>query len=96
MFKKTMVFEIEDNGCGKPGEHIDNIYDLSFSLKGSQDVHGKYKDGIKGTGYGMANVKKYIELNNGSIFVESKVGSGTKVTICLPMIVPQESNMFLT
>jgi len=84
--EKTVVLEIEDNGCGIPEEHIENIYEPSFSLKGSQDVHGSYKNGIKGTGYGIANVKKYIELHNGNIFIESKLGSGTKVTLSLPMI----------
>ncbi len=84
--EKTIAFEIEDNGCGIPEEYIDNIYEPSFSLKGSQDVHGRYQNGIKGTGYGMANVKKYIELHNGNISIESKLGSGTKVTITLPMI----------
>lgn len=84
--EKTMVLEIYDNGCGIPDEHIDNIYEPSFSLKGSQDVHGRYKDGIKGSGYGMANVKKYVELHNGNIFIESKLDKGTKVTIVLPII----------
>lgn len=84
--KQTVFLEVEDNGCGIPDEHIDNIYEPSFSLKGSQDVNGRYKDGIKGTGYGMANVKKYIELHKGNVFIESNINSGTKVTITLPMI----------
>ena len=84
--KQTVVFEIEDNGCGIPEEHIDNIYEPSFSLKGSQDVHGRYRDEIKGTGYGMSNVKRYIELHNGNVLIESNIASGTKVTITLPMI----------
>jgi len=34
----------------------------------------------------MANIKKYIEQHKGSISVESESGSGTKFTICLPVI----------
>ena len=81
-----ICFEVEDNGCGIPTEHINKIYDPSFTLKGSMDALGLYKTGIKGTGYGMANIKKYIDLHNGSIDVESQQGSGTKFTVCLPVI----------
>ncbi len=84
--KKTIRLEIEDNGCGIPEEYIDNVFDPSFSLKGGQDVHGRYKGGIKGTGYGLANVKKYIELHKGKVLIESKTDCGTKVTIVLPKI----------
>ena len=81
-----ICFEIEDNGCGIPKEHLESIYEPSFTLKGSRDATGSYKSGIKGTGYGMANIKKYVEQHKGSISVESELGSGTKFTICLPVI----------
>ncbi|MCP4673688.1 MAG: response regulator, partial [Desulfobacula sp.] len=55
-------------------------------MKGSCDVTNSYKPGIKGTGYGMANVKKYIEQHKGSILIDSKVGEGTKITISFPVI----------
>ncbi len=80
-------FEIQDNGCGIPKEYIDEaIFEPSFTLKGSQDTTGAYAKGIKGTGYGMANVKKYIELHKGRIRVESEEGAGTRVIIDLPRI----------
>jgi two-component system cell cycle sensor histidine kinase/response regulator CckA len=82
----NICFEIEDNGCGIPKEHLENIYDPSFTLKGSKDVTGSYKINIKGTGYGMSNVKKYVQLHKGNISSESEFGSGTKFTICLPVI----------
>ncbi|MDM8539854.1 transporter substrate-binding domain-containing protein [Desulfococcaceae bacterium HSG9] len=82
----NICIEIEDNGCGIQKEHIEKIYEPSFTLKGSKDVIGSYKSGIKGTGYGMANVKKYVELHKGDISVESESGSGTKIIITLPII----------
>jgi len=81
-----ICLEIEDNGCGIPKEHLEAIYEPSFTLKGSKDVTGSYQSGINGTGYGMANIKKYVEQHKGSISVESELGSGTKFTICLPVI----------
>lgn len=84
--EKHIVFEVEDNGCGIPREHLKNIYEPSFTLKGNKDIRGAYENDTKGTGYGMANVKKYIEQHNGDILVESSVNSGTKIIVSLPMV----------
>lgn len=82
-----VYFEIDDNGCGIPKEHHDSIFTPSFTLKGSHDKTGSYKLGIKGAGYGMSNVKKYIvEKHKGSISLESEIGKGTKITISLKII----------
>jgi PAS domain S-box-containing protein len=82
----NICLNIEDNGCGIPDDHMESIFDPGFTLKGSKDEIGAYTPGIKGTGYGMANVKKYIEQHNGEISVQSILGSGTKSTISLPVI----------
>ncbi len=84
--ESNIYFEIEDNGCGIPEEYLEIIYEPSFTLKGSKDMTDSYKSSIKGTGYGMANIKKYVEQHKGNISVESKFGSGTKVTIGLLVI----------
>ncbi len=81
-----LFLEIEDNGCGIPREFLGEIYEPSFTLKGSRDKAGMYKSGIKGTGYGMSNVKKYVEQHKGRISVESELKKGTKVVISLPVI----------
>lgn len=81
-----ICFEIEDNGCGIPEDSISNIFEPSFSLKGNNDATGSYSSGIKGTGYGMSNVKRYIEQHKGEVLVKSKINSGTTVFIRLPVI----------
>ncbi len=83
---RNIYIEIEDNGCGIPEDALDRIYEPAFTMKGGRDITGSYKLGIKGTGYGMANVKKYIQQHKGNISVDSKVGEGTKITISLPVI----------
>jgi PAS domain S-box-containing protein len=78
--------DIEDNGCGIPKEHINSIYDPAFTLKGSKDVVCAYDTNIKGTGYGMANVKKYMLQHHGEINLETKINKGTKFTLKFPLI----------
>ncbi len=82
----NVCFEIEDNGCGIQSDHLKLIYEPSFTLKGSNDKSQSYKTDIKGTGYGLANVKKYIDQHNGTIHVDSKVDAGSKFTVCLPIV----------
>ena len=78
--------EIEDNGCGIPKAYLSDVFEPSFTLKGSRDITGSYAPGIKGTGYGMANVKRYVEQHLGTIFIESDEGKGTKITLNFPEI----------
>ncbi len=69
-----MVFvEITDNGCGIEEEHISSLFNPFFSRK-------KY-----GTGLGLAQVKKIVDVHNGGIEVFSKPGEGTRVVITLPI-----------
>ncbi len=85
--EETRLFiQISDNGCGIPKESQTDIYTPSFTLKGSRDVTGAYRPGIKGTGYGMANVKKYIEKHKGAIFFKSRVNEGSTFTLSMPVI----------
>jgi len=81
---KYINIEIQDNGCGIPDEFIDKIFEPSFTLKGGRDATGSYKSGIKGTGYGMANIKKCVEQHHGTIAIDSDVQKGTTVTLGFP------------
>ena len=84
-----ICIEITDNGCGIPREHLDKIYDPAFTLKGSNDITGAYPKDVKGTGYGMGNVQKYIHQHKGSIDVQSIDNVGTTIRIALPVIEKQ-------
>lgn len=84
--RDQITIEIEDNGCGIPEPFISSIFEPSFTLKGSKDKLRAYKPEIKGTGYGMANVKKYIDQHKGKIAVRSRMGKGTCIRIVLPAI----------
>lgn len=65
-------FEISDTGGGIPSENVSKIFEPYFSTKET------------GTGLGLAIVQKIVDIHNGSISVDSTVGSGTKFTLNLP------------
>ncbi|MDN5201978.1 two-component regulator propeller domain-containing protein [Fulvivirgaceae bacterium BMA10] len=67
---------VEDTGCGIPEEEISTIFER-FALIQSENRH-------HGTGIGLELTKELVELHQGTIKVESVVGSGSRFTIELP------------
>ncbi len=83
---ENIFIEIEDNGCGIPKEHQSSIYAPAFTLKSDKDVLSAYDKTVKGTGYGLFNVKKIIEKHRGRIWFDTEKDRGTRFSICLPII----------
>ena len=54
-----------------------------FELQGTKSSYGTA--GEKGLGLGLQLVHEFVELNNGTIIVESKEGEGTKFVVQLPL-----------
>jgi signal transduction histidine kinase len=69
----TILLNVADNGCGMEEGEASNIFNPFFTRK-------KY-----GTGLGMTQVKKIIDLHQGSIEIESKKGGGTKILLSIPV-----------
>ncbi|MBU2508629.1 MAG: HAMP domain-containing histidine kinase, partial [Bacteroidetes bacterium] len=66
-----LIFEIKDTGVGMYAEFIQNLFQPF-----SQEEQG-YQRTFDGNGLGLALVKKYCELNDASIEVESKKNIGS-------------------
>ena len=65
--------DLSDDGAGIGPDLLPRIFEPFFTTK------------AKGTGLGLAVVKRIIEDHEGSVGVESQVGKGTTFTIRLPM-----------
>ncbi|MNK06774.1 Autoinducer 2 sensor kinase/phosphatase LuxQ [compost metagenome] len=78
-----LVFSVSDTGIGIAKEKLSLIFE-SFT-QGSRDTTRKYG----GTGLGLAISKKLIELQGGSIEVESEQGVGSKFTVSVPFSEPK-------
>ena len=74
-----MTFVVEDNGVGISDEDLARVGEPYFQAGASYDRrHG-------GTGLGLSIVKGLVRLHGGEISIRSRVGEGTRVTVCLPL-----------
>lgn len=78
LLPKFVDIEIKDNGIGISQENIQKLF------KVNQQVVNQGTDKEKGTGLGLILCKEFIEKNNGKIWVESKLGTGSSFHILLP------------
>ena len=72
---KQISIEITDHGVGIPKEDIDFIFDRFYRVDKSRSRK------LGGNGLGLSIAKKIIELNHGTIHVESEVGKNTTFKI---------------
>ena len=68
------VIQVQDSGVGIPLDVLPRVFDPFFTTKAVG----------KGTGLGLAIVHRIVTALKGEIYIESQVGSGTKVRIILP------------
>jgi PAS domain S-box-containing protein len=71
------LVSVRDNGRGIPSEHHERIFEVFQSL-------GPRRDGARGTGMGLAIVRKIAETQGGDAWVESAPGRGSCFKVRLP------------
>jgi len=72
---RSLVVEVQDDGCGISPQDIGKIFDPFFTTK---DIRG-------GTGLGLSISQRIIERHRGKIEARSKVGLGTTIRVELPL-----------
>ncbi|MEQ8304738.1 MAG: ATP-binding protein [Cyclobacteriaceae bacterium] len=86
--KKTFLrFEVQDTGIGIPSSKLKKIFE-SFS-QADASVTRKYG----GTGLGLTIVKQLVELQDGSISVNSEEGKGTTFNVIIPYAVGSQEDI---
>lgn len=84
--QKEVCISVEDKGIGIPRKHLRNIFKKFYRVEDSLNAR------TKGHGLGLSIVKSLIELNGGTIDVQSDVGKGTTFTIKFPIFVRQSDS----
>jgi signal transduction histidine kinase len=73
--EEETVFFVQDNGIGIDKSQHEKVFKLFYTVDKSS----------KGTGAGLAIVKRIIEVHNGRIWIESEKGKGCTVCFTLPL-----------
>ncbi|MFN8390154.1 MAG: PAS domain S-box protein [Bdellovibrionota bacterium] len=76
----TVLIDVEDNGPGMSEEQRRHLFDPFYTTRQQEG----------GTGLGMSIVHGIVESHDGKVAVESVQGTGTKISIALPISRQQE------
>ena len=74
--KHSLLITVADTGIGMDEATLSHIFDKFFR---------KDKDSSPGNGLGLPMVKRILQLNQGSVTVESTPGSGSSFVVTLPV-----------
>ncbi|MBT3557585.1 MAG: HAMP domain-containing histidine kinase [Rhodospirillales bacterium] len=72
------VFEVSDTGEGIPEDKLPSLTEAFVRVETNSH------ETQEGTGLGLAIVKSLVDLHEGDLTIESKIGKGTTVTVSLP------------
>ena len=87
----TLRIDVTDAGIGIDREDLPHIFEPFFTTAAApQEGAESCEFGSHGAGLGLAVVKKFVELHQGTVEVESTRGQGTRVTVRLPALQQQE------
>ncbi|MBF0589195.1 MAG: response regulator [Magnetococcales bacterium] len=84
-----VCFEVIDEGIGIPKEKQETVFEAFEQVDSTE--HTRHR----GTGLGLALVKKAVELLEGSVTLESDLGKGCRFTVRLPLI-PAKTRHLMT
>jgi signal transduction histidine kinase len=76
--RDAIIFEVIDEGIGIPQDEFHHLFSSFYRARNAIN--------IQGTGLGLHIVKRYLELLQGNIDVETEVGKGSKFTIQIPHV----------
>jgi predicted ATPase/nitrogen-specific signal transduction histidine kinase len=83
--KNEVQVSVRDTGPGISEEDLPKLFQKYHQLKRT------YQSGLQGLGLGLNIASSLVELHQGRIFVESKLGEGSTFSFIIPKSLPKDS-----
>ena len=77
--KKKIIVSVSDNGCGIDKKNLERIFEKFKRID-------KGNETLRGTGLGLAISKHIIKAHKGTIWAESEISKGTKISFVMPVV----------
>jgi len=74
--KSKIAIQVSDTGCGIPENDLSHIFDRFYQCKQNNQSTG--------SGIGLHLIKEFVQMHNGSVDVESRLGQGSTFTVEIP------------
>ena len=72
--KSEVIIRVQDTGGGVSAEQMEMIFEPFYTTKAAE----------QGTGLGLSITKKILDSLGGTVEIESELGKGSVVSVCLP------------
>jgi len=79
-----LKIEVKDTGQGIPSDEIKKVFDRFYQ------VQKRSNKSVPGTGIGLAIAKRFVELHEGKIDVQSELDKGSSFTVIIPFGLKQK------
>jgi signal transduction histidine kinase/DNA-binding response OmpR family regulator len=80
---RELRLSVHDTGTGISKEKLETIFEKFTQADGS--ISRRYG----GTGLGLTITRKLVEMHGGRLSVESEVGTGSRFSVQLPLVIPE-------
>ncbi len=82
-----MIYEVHDTGIGISKKKLDNVFEPFVQIE--SNMSRRYG----GSGLGLAITKRLVNLQNGTIYLNSEPGKGTTAVVRIPSNVPSKKQL---
>lgn len=79
-FKRNAVVSVSDEGYGIGEDDLDHVFDRFYRGRAQSP-----EEQVAGHGLGLSIASRIAEIHRGDIDIDSELGSGTTVTVSLPL-----------
>lgn len=79
---------VDDQGAGIPPEELSRIFERFYQLEKARTAGNK-----RGAGLGLAISREIVELHGGRLFAQSTLGRGSRFTVRLPIVRPDDKTL---